>query len=81
MFSVKHIVQVLESYARFLQCTFSDDTVYGEVKIVREQKYRKWASSAVNLKRIWPRRASKARAVHAVGVGGGAFFLGGGRGI
>ena len=57
--------------------TFSDDTVYGEVKIEREQKYRKWASSAVNLKRIWPRRASKARAVHAVGVGGGG-GLGGG---
>ena len=32
----------------------------------------------VNLKRIWPRRASKARAVHAVGVGvGGGFSRGG----
>ena len=35
------------------------------------------SSSAVNLKRIWPRRVSKARAVHAAGVG---FFFGGGGG-
>ena len=34
--------------------------------------------SAVNLKGIWPRRASTARAVHAAGVGVGAFFGGGG---
>ena len=34
--------------------------------------------SAVNLKGIWPRRASTARAVHAAGVGVGFFFFGGG---
>ena len=32
--------------------------------------------SAINLKGIWPRRASTARAVHAAGVG--AFFFRGG---
>ena len=38
---------------------------------------RECTSRAVNLKRIWPRRASKARAVHPTG-GQGAFFFGGG---
>ena len=40
---------------------------------------RECTSRAVNLKRIWPRRASKARAVHPTG-GEGAFFCGGGAG-
>ena len=42
---------------------------FGDVHTQNIQCLWKRANSAVNLKGIWPRRASTARAVHAAGVG------------